>query len=119
MGDNRHVVGINGEALHADGAGVDEAKAVRLPCGEFKLGDTCVVGAGRRVPSGDSRAVEVHLTVDERVIGVDDAVGAGSEHLLDNIPVRRMIPICDGGSAGVVETEGERGSRGRKTNRSA
>ena len=100
-----HGMSVDGEALDAVGAGVDEPQPVRLSGLELELGDTCVGRAGGLVACGGSGgAIKVHLAVDEVVVRGHAGRAAGGEHVLDQIKVRAVVPVGehDGAEIDVV-----------------
>ena len=68
VGNYRHGMLVDGEALDALCAGVDQAEAVGFAGLEPELGDAGAVGAFGLVSSVHSGTVEVHLAVDQIVV---------------------------------------------------
>lgn len=90
---HRHVVPVDGDALHALRAAVDEAQAVRLPRLEPELGQPCVRRAGGVVvPRGV--AVEVHPPVDQVVVGESLPCEIGCHDFFDYAEVVLVPPVC-------------------------
>lgn len=93
IGNHRQVVAVNGEALHTLGAGVDQAKSMRLARGELELGDASVGRAWSGVAGSNGGAVEVHLTVDKVVVRSGRSFSARSKDLLHEVEVLGVVPV--------------------------
>lgn len=91
--DDRHLVPVDRDALHALRARVDEAQPVRLARLELELGQARVVGAVGRVPGVHGRAVEVHPPVDQVVVGEGAALEVGRHDLLYDREVVSVPPV--------------------------
>lgn len=93
VGDDGHVVAVNGEALDTFGASVDQAETMNLASGELELGHASISGAGGFVTGSNGGAVKVHLAVDEIVVGPHRGSVSRGEGLLHKRKVRGVIPV--------------------------
>ena len=68
IGDHGHLVIVNAESLNTFRSSVDQSQSVCLASGEFEFRNSSIVCARRFISGSDSRAVEIHLAVDEIVV---------------------------------------------------
>ena len=100
IGDDGHVMAVDGEALDTFGTAVDQPEAVLLSGVELELGDASVGRAG--LAAGDEGAVVVHLPVDEIVVGEWRCASGGLHDLFDDFEVFGMIPVAKHDWANVI-----------------
>ena len=93
VGNDSHIVAVDGEALDAFSTAVDEPQTVFLPGVELEFGKTGIRGAVNR-GIGDQRAIVVHLAVDEVVVGEGWRL-THSHDLLNNLKVLGVIVVAE------------------------